>query len=115
MKYEGHCHCGKIAFDVETEMQPATECNCSICASRGYLLWFVPGDKFRLKTPEKGMSHYTFNTHHIKHYFCPACGSATFGMAADKQGKPMVAVNIRSLEGIDLAAVERKPFDGKRL
>lgn len=115
MKYAGHCHCRKIAYDVETEMQAATECNCSICASRGYLLWFVPGDKFHLRTPEQDMSHYTFNTHHIKHHFCPNCGSATFGMATDKQGKPMVAVNIRCLDGIDLAAVERKPFDGKRL
>jgi hypothetical protein len=115
MKHLGHCHCGKIAYEVEADMQPATECNCSICASRGYLLWFVPGDKFQLKTSEQDMSHYTFNSHHIKHYFCSRCGSATFGMAADKQGKPMVAVNIRCLDGIDLAAVERKPFDGKRL
>ena len=52
---------------------------------------------------------------HIKHYFCPTYASATFGMAPDKQGQPTVAVNLRCLEGIDLAAVERKPFDGKRL
>lgn len=115
MKYEGHCHCRKIAYDVETEMQPATECNCSICSSRGYLLWFVPADKFHLKTPEQDMSHYTFNKHHIKHYFCPNCGSATFGRATDRQGHPMVAVNVRCLDGIDLAKVERKPFDGRAL
>jgi hypothetical protein len=114
MKYQGHCHCGNIAFEVEAEMQAATECNCSICASRGYLLWFLPGDKFQLKTPEQDMSHYSFNSHRIKHYFCPQCGSATFGMGENK-GKPMAAVNIRCLEGIDLAAVERKHFDGKRL
>ena len=36
----------------------------------------MPGDRFHLKTPEQDMSHYTFNTHRIKHYFCPKCGSA---------------------------------------
>lgn len=115
MIYHGHCHCGKIAYDVEAEMQPATECNCSICSSRGYLLWFLPAAKFQLKTPELAMAHYTFNTHKIRHYFCPHCGSATFGRAADREGNPMVAVNIRCLDGVDLTAVERRPFDGRRL
>jgi hypothetical protein len=38
MTYSGSCHCGKVAYTVEAEMQEAVECNCSICSRRGYLL-----------------------------------------------------------------------------
>jgi uracil-DNA glycosylase len=42
MKYHGSCHCGGIAFDVEGELSQAMACNCSICARKGALMWFVP-------------------------------------------------------------------------
>ncbi|MGE5625127.1 MAG: GFA family protein [Bacillota bacterium] len=115
MTYTGSCHCGKIAYTVEAEMQDAVECNCSICQRRGYLLWFLPRSALHLKTPENAMKYYTFNTHRIRHYFCPECGSATFGMGKDGKGNEMVAVNLRCLEGIDLTGVKRKFFDGRKL
>jgi hypothetical protein len=115
MKYAGSCHCGNIAYEVEGEFQEATQCNCSICSRRGYLLAFLPGEKLTLKTPESAMSHYTFNTHRIKHYFCPVCGSAPFGMGAGKGGEPMVAVNLRCLPEVDITAVKINHFDGKNL
>lgn len=37
MNYKGGCHCGRIAFDVEGEIDQVMECNCSICTKRGYL------------------------------------------------------------------------------
>jgi hypothetical protein len=115
MKYAGSCHCGKIAYEVEGEVKEATECNCSICRRKGQLMWFLPGDKLTLKTPESDMAYYSFNKHHIKHYFCPVCGCAPFGMGAGKDGKPMVAVNLRCLPDVDLAGIKINHFDGKSL
>src|SRR5881394_1652764 len=115
MKYEGSCHCGKIAFEVEGELKGAMACNCSICSRKGVLMWFVPRDQMRLRTSEADMSTYTFNKHAIKHRFCPTCGIHTFGEAKDPKGNPMAAINIRCLEGIDLAAVPVKQFDGRAL
>ena len=115
MNYQGSCHCGKIAYEVEGELKEVMECNCSICSRKGYLHWFLPRDKMKLKTPESALSTYTFNKHVIKHHFCAVCGVSTFGMAKDKSGKDMAAVNVRCLEGVDLAALKRKPFDGKSL
>ena len=114
MTFKGRCHCGKITYEVDAETQPATACNCSICSSRGYLLWFLPGDKLKLLAPLEDLSYYTFNTHKIRHYFCPACGGAPFGMAEHK-GQPMAAVNVRCLEGVDLEKLEVKHFDGRKL
>ncbi|MGA9853246.1 MAG: GFA family protein [Gammaproteobacteria bacterium] len=115
MLYKGSCHCRKIAYEVEGDIGEVTQCNCSICSRRGYLMWFVPRDKLHLKTPESNMRHYTFNKHHIKHYFCPTCGCAPFGMGKDKAGNETVAVNVRCLEGVGIETLKVNHFDGRSL
>src|SRR6266571_1152362 len=71
MKYKGSCHCGKIAFEVEGDLNGAMACNCSMCSRKGSLLWFVPRDQLRLLTAEEDIGTYTFNKHVIKHRFLP--------------------------------------------
>lgn len=115
MNYAGSCHCGQIRYQVEAEPGPVMECNCSICQRRGHLLWFMPRAKLKLETPESDMKYYSFNKHKIKHYFCPNCGCAPFGMGADDKGNEMVAINVRCLEGVDLGTLEVKHFDGRSL
>lgn len=114
MKYKGSCHCGKIAFEVEGEIQGALACNCSMCQRKGSLLWFVPRTQFTLLTPEDdNMGAYLFNKHAIHHRFCKTCGIHPFAEATDPKGMPTSAVNIRCLEGIDLDAVPVQHFDGR--
>ncbi|HEX9593947.1 MAG TPA: GFA family protein [bacterium] len=113
MIYQGSCHCGRVAFEVEGEVTQVTDCNCSICSRKGALLWFVPRDALRLLTPDEKLSTYTFGKHAIKHRFCPNCGIHPFGEATDRAGKPMAAINVRCLEGIDLSTLSVKPFDGR--
>jgi hypothetical protein len=112
MKYNGSCHCGRTAFEVEGDLQQAMECNCSHCSRKGYLLWFVPREKLRLATPESNLSTYTFNKHVIQHRFCPTCGAAPFGLGTGPSG-PTAAINVRCLEGVELATLKRVPFDGR--
>jgi hypothetical protein len=113
MAYQGSCHCGRVAFEVEGELGQALECNCSHCSRKGYLLWFVPRSQLRLTTPESALATYTFNKHVIQHHFCPSCGCAPFGSGVDPQGLATAAVNVRCLEGVDLVALKRIPFDGR--
>ena len=42
MNHAGSCHCGRIRYTVEGTPDSGMECNCSICARKGYVLWFVP-------------------------------------------------------------------------
>ena len=114
MNYTGSCHCGKIKFEVEGEILNVIECNCSICTKRGHLLWFVARDKLQLKTPESDLATYTFNKHRIKHHFCARCGCGPFGMGENK-GVAMAAINVRCLDGIELANLKRTTFDGRSL
>jgi hypothetical protein len=115
MNYQGSCHCGRIAFEVEGNLEGATACNCSICQRKGSLMWFVPRDSLHLKTPDENAATYTFNKHRIKHRFCPECGMHPYGEGSDPKGNRMAAINIRCLEGIELDKVPVKQFDGRKL
>ncbi len=113
MVYQGSCHCGKVAFEVEGELTGAMECNCSICTRKGALMWFVPREKLHLRTPDDAMATYTFNKHVIAHRFCKTCGIHAYGEGVDPKGNRMAAVNVRCLEGVDLAAIPVHHFDGR--
>lgn len=113
MKYQGSCHCGKTAFEVEGQLESVVECNCSICRRKGTQLWFVPRSAMTLKTPEDGLTVYTFNKHAIRHHFCPVCGVTPFALGAMPDGSPMAAINARCLDDVDLDALKRNFYNGK--
>ena len=110
--HKGGCHCGAVRYSVEVD--PSAEslaCNCSICGRSGSYLQFVPADKFKLEKGEDNLQDYQFNKHVIHHLFCKTCGIKSFarGMKGDQ---PMVAINVRCLDGIDTHKVKTKQFDG---
>jgi hypothetical protein len=113
--YSGSCHCGKVRYEVTTDLANVIECNCSICARAGYLLSFVPGDKFKLLSGEDSLSSYHFNKMHVDHKFCKNCGVRSFGQGKGRDGTPMYAINVRCLEGVDPKSLQIKQVDGKSL
>ena len=113
MTHAGSCHCGRIAFELEGEVDKAIDCNCSMCRRRGALLAFYPREALRLSTPEADMATYTFNKHALQHRFCPACGIAPFSEGVDpRTGAKTVAVNVRCLPDVDLDALSITKVDG---
>jgi hypothetical protein len=113
MLYKGSCHCGKVSFEVEGQIDSALSCNCSICHRKGSLLWFVPRPSLRLLTPDENASTYTFNKHVIKHRFCATCGIHPYGEGTDPNGNAMAAINLRCVEEINLASIPVHQFDGR--
>ncbi|MDR7336042.1 GFA family protein [Roseateles asaccharophilus] len=111
--HQGSCHCGRVKFEVDGEIDSALSCNCSICERKGSLLWFAPRASLRLLTPESELANYTFNKHVIQHRFCPNCGIHPYGEGKAPNGDAVAAVNIRCIEGIDLAAVPVQHYDGR--
>lgn len=77
------------------------------------LLSFVDAGDFTLISGEDTLTEYRFNTEKIEHLFCEKCGVQAFGRGNKKDGTPTVAVNVRSIDGIDLATLTRMPVDGK--
>jgi hypothetical protein len=113
--HSGSCHCGRLSFEVEGDFAEVMECNCSHCSRKGYLLWFVPREHFRLKSGADEFQAYKFNKHAISHHFCPTCGCAPFATGKASSGAETAAINVRCLEGIDLSAIKRRPVDGRSL
>ena len=111
--YKGSCHCGRVAYEVDGEIDGALACNCSICQRKGSLLWFVPKAHFRLLTDDAAAKTYEFNRHLIKHRFCPECGIHPYADGVDPKGNAMAAINIRCLEGIELESVPVTHFNGR--
>ena len=114
--FTGGCHCGNVRFDVTADLSGGVmACNCSICSKRGSLLTFVPADKFALRAGEDDLTDYQFGKKIIHHLFCRQCGVASFARGKGPDGKEMVAINVRCLDGVDIAALTITPFDGRSL
>lgn len=112
---KGGCHCGAVRFEAQVDISSGTECNCSYCSKAAPLLAFTGTDDFRLIAGAEAMTDYRFNKHAIAHLFCSTCGISAFGKARAPDGREMVAVNLRCVDDIDLAAVARQPFNGAAL
>ena len=112
-KYKGGCHCGKVSYEVETDLEQVIECNCSICSKRGSLLVFVPESNFTLKSGGNDITDYQFNKKIIHHLFCQTCGILPFGKGTAPDGTKMVAINVRCLDDVDLKKLAITPVDGK--
>ncbi len=114
--YEGGCHCGAVRYETDLDLSgPVVECNCSHCQAKGFLLTFTGANSFKLNQGGDKLTEYTFNKHRIRHQFCSVCGVQSFAYGKRPDGADMVAVNTRCLDGVDLAALNRAPFDGRAM
>jgi hypothetical protein len=111
--HAGGCHCGRVRYEVETDLATVISCNCSICSKKGLILTFVPKDKFRLLSGEDGLTDYQFNKHVIHHLTCATCGVQPFSRGRAPDGAEMVAINVRCLDDVDLSTLTPTPFDGR--
>jgi len=111
--YAGSCHCGKIRFEATSDLATVIQCNCSICSRAGWLLNFVPVSHFKLLSGDETLRDYQWGKRHLHHTFCSECGIHPFSKGTDRAGVEMRAINVRCLEGVDLAALKITPFDGR--
>ncbi|MGQ7792323.1 GFA family protein [Faunimonas sp. B44] len=111
--HTGGCHCGRVRFEATTDLASVISCNCSICSKKGLLLTFVPDDAFTLLAGYDFLVDYRFNKHVIRHLSCGRCGVEPFARGTAPDGKAMVAVNVRCLDGVDLDALAPTPFNGR--
>jgi hypothetical protein len=104
-----------VRFEATTDMKTVVQCNCSICSRLGYLLTFLPPEQFQLLSGESELQDYQFNKKRIHHLFCSNCGVHGFGRGNGPDGKEMIAVNLRCLEGVDLGGLKPAHFDGRSM
>lgn len=112
-KHAGGCHCGRVRFEVTTDLGMVISCNCSICLKKGLILTFVPEGQFTLLSGEDNLTDYQFNKHVIHHLTCASCGVQPFARGKGPDGVETVAVNLRCVDDIDLATLSPTPYDGR--
>jgi hypothetical protein len=100
-----------VRLRVTDDLARVSECNCSICARKGYLHLIVPPERFELLSGRDDLSTYTFNTGTAKHHFCRHCGVAAFYIPRSDPDK--IDVNARCLDGVDPASLRIGRFDGR--
>lgn len=122
--YRGSCHCGRIRFEVDAQIDHVRVCDCSICRRRGALNFRVATEALRLLSPWEALSLYQWGTRTAKDYFCPVCGILPFrrpGAPAPHELREGVepfdgwAVNVRCLEGVDVETLPIKRIHGSRI
>jgi hypothetical protein len=111
--YQGSCHCGRVRFEVDAELDHVRVCDCSICCKRGALLHRVDEAQFRLLTPIADLALYQFHTRTARDYFCPICGILPF--RRPRTAPEQWSINVRCLEGVDLDAIPVKRVHGSQL
>jgi hypothetical protein len=110
---KGGCHCGAVRYTVTIDLaSPVISCNCSMCGRAGTLLGFVTPDDFNLDQGDESLTDYKFNKHVIHHMFCKVCGIKSFAHGLGPKG-PMVAINTRCIDGVDVSTLNIQPYDGK--
>jgi len=107
----GGCHSGRAPFRLTADLSGVTECNCSICTKKGFLHLIVPPEQFELLNGKDALTTYRFNTGTARHTFCATCGIHPFYVPRSDPDK--IDVNVRCLEGVDLAVLKPHSFDGR--
>jgi hypothetical protein len=111
-RFEGACHCGRVRFVVQGDLDRVTVCNCSICTKKGFLHLIVRHEDFQLLSGAGELTTYEFNTKTAKHRFCKVCGVHPF--YTPRSDPDMIDVNVRCLAGVDVDRLEPARFDGRR-
>ena len=109
--FKGSCHCGRVRFEVTTDLARVATCNCSICTMKNAVMHRVAAADFRLLAGEDELTLYQFNTMTAKHYFCRTCGIYPFHRP--RVAPDQYAINVNCLEGVDLEEIPVQRFDGK--
>ena len=109
---EGGCHCGRVRFRAEVDLDLLSQCNCTICTKKGILHLPIDPAKFTLLRGKKDVKVYTFATGVAQHCFCSHCGMNAFYVPRSQPDR--ITVNARCLDDIDGPSLKPTRFFGGR-
>ena len=109
---------------MDLDLDHVRSCDCSICRRRGALIHRVEADQFRLLTPREDLTLYQWHTRTAEDYFCPTCGILPFRRPRQRTTQEIAggapefsgwSINVRCLEGVELAAIPVKRVYASKL
>jgi hypothetical protein len=115
MPHRLSCLCGAVAYELAQTPTEITQCNCSQCVKRGWLLCYTTRDHITALTPADNECAYRRSDIEatLEVRICKVCGIATHWRALDPNYTRM-GFNARLIGGLDLDALPRRYVDGAR-
>lgn len=112
--YTGSCRCGAVRFEADLDLgQGTSRCNCTSCTKNGWWGVLVKPAAFRLLAGADSLARFGTSAF-ADHPRCTRCGVEAFGHGDVPQiGGEYYSVNVRCLDGVDLAGVPVRYLDGK--
>lgn len=108
--YQGSCHCGSVAFEIDATIDELTTCDCSLCVMRNAVMAQVHESQLTILKGDDQLTLYRWNTKIAKHYFCNRCGIYVFHC---KRSMPdHFGVNVFCLQEFDHTAVPVRATEG---
>ena len=123
-RYLGSCHCGKVQFEIQTQIENLRVCNCSVCHKRGALITRVEEKQFTLLSSWDELTVYQWGSLTAKDYFCKSCGILPFRKSSALTNKEKLAgkraflgwsINARCLKDFEPDSVEILCINGRGL
>src|SRR5690349_14745050 len=71
---EGGCHCGRVRFRAQVDLDLLSQCSCTVCTKKGIRHLPVAPENFVLLGGKNSLTAYTFGTGVAQHTFCSHCG-----------------------------------------
>jgi hypothetical protein len=111
--HKGSCHCGRVEFEIDGELNSGLICDCSLCKRKNAIMYRMPKEQFRLTKGENELTTYQWNTKIAKHYFCRHCGIYTHHQPRTRPD--LMGVNLGCIDTIDARALPVEKAEGSRL
>lgn len=109
---EGGCHCGRVRFRAQVDLDLMSQCSCTICTKKGIMHLAVHPDDFQLLRGKDTLTVYTFGSGVAQHAFCSHCGMHGFYIPRSQPDR--ISVNARCLDNIDGPSLKpTRFFDGR--
>jgi hypothetical protein len=111
MRIEGACHCGNLAFVLETEASrnaiAPRACACDFCRSHAAKCWSDPKGRVRITVRDEALlQRYRFALGTADFLVCGRCGAYAGAMiGAGAEARATVNLRLTSLDGLPAAEV----------
>jgi len=96
MKIDGACHCGRITYEADIDLEKVGVCHCTDCQTLGgtafSLFVQVPKDSFRLRGEPRIYVKTAESGNRRAQAFCPECGTRLY--AAAEKDSPVFNIRV---------------------
>ena len=110
---DGTCHCGRIQWRFDGEIERVTACNCTVCRRYGTLWAYgYKDEEIEVSGPTQ---EYLRGEKELGFHFCGHCGCVAYwlGTAPNAEGRYRIAVNARlATDPQQIQSIPIRHFDG---